>query len=388
MSRNTKSLIIPFFKPHLGRREIAAVKRVMRSSWLTTGPESLAFEEEFSAFLNQGGGNQWAAAVNSASAGLHLALEALGVGAGDRVAVPSLTFTATAAAVRYLGAQPLFIDSLPDSGNMDPDQLHRMRGCFKAVIPVHLAGYPCDIKAVREAVGSAVPIIEDAAHAFPSYTKDGLAGTLGDVGVYSFYATKTITTGEGGMITGRDPDILRRIRMTRLHGIDRTVWNRYTDKAAPRSWEYDIADLGFKYNMTDIAAAIGRVQLLKADFLYSLRREQAAVYTRALAGMEGLELPEDVRGHAWHLYTVKLSSRERRDGLAARFYREGIGCSVHFIPLHRMSYWRKSCGLLPKNFPIAEGLADRLLSIPLWPGMRKRLQQRVIEAIGRWFRCP
>ncbi|OQX29033.1 MAG: hypothetical protein B0D92_05830 [Spirochaeta sp. LUC14_002_19_P3] len=386
MSRNTENLVVPFFKPCLGRREIAAVKRVMRSGWLTTGPESLTFEEEFAAFLNsRGRGGQWAAAVNSATAGLHLALEALGVGAGDRVAVPSLTFTATAAAVRYLGAQPVFIDSLPGSGNMDPEQLYRVRGSLKALIPVHLAGHPCDIRAIREAAGPAVPIIEDAAHAFPSYTEEGMAGTLGDVGVYSFYATKTITTGEGGMITGRDPDILKRIHRMRLHGIDRTVWNRYTDRAAPRSWEYDIADLGFKYNMTDVAAAIGRVQLSRADSLYAMRREQAAAYTSAWNGVEGLELPEDVCGHAWHLYIVKTSSREQRDGLADWLHHEGICCSVHFIPLHRMSYWRKNYNLLPENFPVADSLADRILSIPLWPGMKKQQQQRVIAALKEYF---
>ncbi len=380
MSPNT-SLPIPFFKPHLGRKELCAIKRVIHSDWLTTGPEALAFEKEFAAFLGRDGADSWALAVNSATAGLHLALEALGIGAGDRVAVPTMTFSATAASIRYLGAEPVFIDSLPNSGNISPEGLYKERKNIKAVILVHLAGNPCRLEDIRNALPNSVIIIEDAAHAFPSRGSEGMAGTLGDIGVFSFYATKTITTGEGGMIVGRNPEIHERIRVTRLHGINRAIWNRYSTQAEARSWEYDVIKLGFKYNLPDLAAAIGRIQLAKADKLLAMRTEQARRYSQGLADLPGLCLPENNMGHAWHLYILKLESMELRDRLNQRLYNEGIGTSVHFIPLHRMSYWKKTLNLSSNDFPMAESLADRILSIPLWPGLKRKDQDRIISII-------
>ena len=224
-------------------------------------------------------------------------------------------------------------------------------------------------------------IIEDAAHAFPAYTSEGMAGTLGDIGVFSFYATKTITTGEGGLIVCKDPKIRDRMKIMRIHGIDRAVWNRYGSQAGVRSWEYDVVDLGYKYNMTDLAAAIGRVQLAKAERLLALRKKLAHRYTLALADTNGLELPEDTEGHAWHLYMLRLKSGAVRDRLAQRLHGGGIGTSVHFIPLHRMSYWRKTFNLDAASFPVADDLADRILSIPLWPGLKKRKQMRIVKII-------
>jgi dTDP-4-amino-4,6-dideoxygalactose transaminase len=371
----------------------------MRSGWLTTGPEAMAFEEEFAAVLNGGAADSrgetgkpvQTLCVNSATSGLHLALEAAGVGPGDCVAVPSLTFTATAEIVRYLGADPLFIDSEPVSGNMNPDIL-RME-CRKAVdsgrrvravIPVHLAGYPCRMEALRRAVkDTGAVIVEDAAHAFPSRTPEGMAGTLADIGVFSFYATKTITTGEGGLVATRNPEFLERMRLMRLHGIDRAVWNRYSENAGSKSWEYDVTAPGFKYNMTDIAAAIGRVQLRRSEDLLNKRKTLVNNYNRNLRDVPQLELPSDTPGHAWHLYIVRLSGNTGRDELAGELDREGIGSSVHFIPLHEMTYWKNSCKLQASDFPVAADLGRRSLSLPLWPGLSVRAQKKIIDVVRR-----
>lgn len=393
MSRSTKN--IPFFKPSLGRAEFKAVKRVLKSGWLTTGPEAMAFEKEFSHILENGGEKNrqpvQALCVNSATSGLHLALEAIAVGPGDLVAVPTMTFTATAEIVRYLGADPLFIDSDPDSGNMSPmalkkscDRAGKSGKKVKAVIPVHIAGFPCDIRAIRLAIeGTGAVIVEDAAHAFPSETPEGMAGTLGEIGVFSFYVTKTITTGEGGLVATRNPEYLKRMRLMRLHGIDRAVWNRYSEGAGARAWEYDVTAPGFKYNMTDIAAAIGRVQLKRAAELLQERRSLAARYSQNLRDLPDLELPVDAVGHAWHLYIVKLKDSHQRDNLADELEKDGIGTSVHFKPLHHMSYWKNQYGLDAVDFPVAENISQRILSLPLWPGLSAGMQRRIVNSVRR-----
>ena len=384
MSRNTE-LDIPFHRPSLGRREAAAAKRVVRSGWLTTGAQAAAFESEFAEYLKPRDSSMiHALAVNSATAGLHLALEALGVGRGDKVALPTLTFTATAGVVRYLGADPVFIDSEPETGNLNPEHLWRIRDNLKAVIPVHLAGRPCDMAGIRDALaGGAARIVEDAAHAFPSLTNKGFTGTVGDAGVFSFYATKTITTGEGGMVVCGSRRIAERMRLMRLHGIDRTVWNRYSSSAGERSWRYDVKAPGYKYNMSDLMAAIGRIQLERADTLHAARRHLALRYIEELSGIRGLGVPEDAPDHAWHLFIITLKDRRARDNLAAALHRRGIGSSMHFIPLHRMSYWREYGSLESRDFPVAESLADRNLSLPLWPGMRAKDQRRVVREIRK-----
>ena len=401
---------IPFFKPSTGRREAVAVARVLKSGWITTGEETALFEAEFAEILKQGRpansddekrGEKTpkqnhsenpailpptCLAVSSATAGLHLALEAVGVGPGDRVAVPTYTFASTAEIVRYLGADPIFVDSQPETANMDPNCLRKTIDDIKAVIPVHFAGLPCDISAIRNVIGGRnIPIIEDAAHAFPSRTPLGMAGDLGDIGVFSFYATKTITTGEGGMIATSNPDYAARMRTMRLHGIDREVWNRYRAGAGPRSWEYDIVAPGYKYNLTDIASAIGRVQLGKADGFLADRTFLAKEYSARLTGISGLELPPDGPGNAWHLYVVRLPSEKIRNALADHLERRGIGCSLHFIPLHRMSYWSKRYRFADNDFPVAEDLSNRSLSLPLWPSMGKRNMIRITDMIREFL---
>ncbi len=377
----------------MGRAEWKAARRVIKSGWLTTGPEALAFEKAFAGFLHDsdppGKEKIKTLSVNSATAGLHLALEAVGIGSGDLVAVPSMTFTATAEIVRYLGGNPVFIDSDESTGNMNPDALEKavitadIAGKkIKAVIPVHLAGYPCDINAIRNALGDTdAAIVEDAAHAFPSRTGEGMAGTLGDIGVFSFYATKTITSGEGGMVATRNKKYFERMELMRLHGIDRVVWNRYAADSDVKSWEYDVTAPGFKYNMPDLSAAIGNVQLKKADYLLEQRQKLAERYTSALGGISNLELPRNTRGHAWHLYIIHTTGSEVRNHLAGKLDREGIGSSVHFIPLHRMTYWKTEYNLEASDFPVADNLFQRSLSLPLWPGLRWKEQKRIIGAI-------
>lgn len=367
---------IPFSKPVLGEQEEQAVLKVMRSGWLTTGKVTAAFETEFAAYVAM----PHALAVNSATAGLHLALEALGVGPGDLCAVPDYTFTATAEVVRYLGADPVLVDCLPDSPNLDMDRLEEIlkSKTIKVVLPVHVTGEPVDwdrLRVLRERFG--FKIVEDAAHVFPTSGPWGFWGALGDIGVYSFYANKNMTTGEGGMIVTRDEALARRMKVMRLHGIDRDAFSRYTGQNS--SWEYAVIAPGFKYNMTDIASAIGRVQLTRAEGFWRSRQALVRRYLEGLSGVAGIGLPRWRDDHAWHIFSPLLPpSVDRADfirGLAAA----GIGASVHYIPLHRMPYWKDKYALSAKAFPRAEARFQRTVSLPLFPTMTASQVERVCE---------
>ncbi|MDR2071448.1 MAG: DegT/DnrJ/EryC1/StrS family aminotransferase [Treponema sp.] len=399
---------IPFALPFMGREEEDAVLRVLRSGWLTTGQEALAFETEFAEFLETPGRPPLTAlAVNSATSGLHLALEACGAGPGDVVLVPSYTFTSTAEVVRYLGADVAFVDTGPGSFQIDPPALERTlerleqglpaypprngagegfgpRGKPRAVIPVHYGGLPCDMERIMAAARRyGVRVIEDAAHAFPSRLSGGeWAGTIGDIGVFSFYATKTLTTGEGGMAVSRDARLCRRIAVMRSHGIDRTVWNRYTDKKA--SWYYEVVEPGFKYNLPDILAAVGRVQLTRALALLKRREEIAARYDAAFRNDRRLRLPPSGPGDARHLYPLRLRPEIAgisRDAFIRALQDRGIGVSVHFIPLHIMPYYKKRYALEAKDFPESMKNFEQVISLPIWPGMQDAQVDRVIEMI-------
>ena len=375
---------IPFAAPSIGPEEEEAVLAVLRSGWLTTGTVALEFEREFASFVD----SENALAVNSATSGLHLALEALKVGPGDAVVTSPYTFTSTAAAARYLGAEVAFCDVLPGGYNMDPERLEevlsRTRNA-KVVIPVHVGGLPCRMKEILEIsrrFGCAV--IEDSAHAFPSKLPEGYAGTLGDVGVYSFYATKTITTGEGGMVVTGDARLARRMSVMRMHGIDRQVWDRYTSKTA--SWRYAVTEAGFKYNLPDVLAAIGREQLKKADRFLAERRAVAETYRRAFDPLPFVEPPPTGTGHAWHLYSLRLkpgSLRVDRDAFIEHLRESGIGSSVHFIPLHLMPYWSKRYDLKPEDFPRALASFNQTVSLPIWQGMGAEKVGRVASAVTR-----
>ncbi|MDR2519013.1 MAG: DegT/DnrJ/EryC1/StrS aminotransferase family protein [Spirochaetaceae bacterium] len=392
--------MIPFARPHIGAEEEEAVLRVLRSGWLTTAAEALAFETEFARFLE--GAGAAALAVNSATSGLHLALEACGVGPGDLVALPSYTFAATAGAVRYLGAEPVFVDIAPGTFHLDPSALERTlkrlagnrrayrfargdwgpAGAAKAVIPVHFGGLPCDMDAITAiAKEYSLKIIEDAAHAFPSRLASGAwAGAIGDAGVFSFYATKTITTGEGGMVVTKNPETASRMRIMRSHGIDRSIWNRYTDTKAP--WYYQVAAPGYKYNMPDLLAAIGRVQLGKARGLLAMRKEIAAGYDAAFAGDGRFILPPTGEGDARHLYPLRFRGAGGfRDQCIEKLRDVGVGVSVHFIPLHTMPYYKKQYGFEDGDFPESLAAFKGEVSLPIWPGMEAAHVQRVIDAV-------
>lgn len=374
---------LTFAQPDIGEEEIAEVVDALRSGWITTGPKTKQFERQFAEFL---GGGLEAIAVNSATAGLHLALEALGVGPGDEVITTPYTFTATAEVVRYLGAHPVFVDVRSDSLNIDAAGIEdRITPRTKAIVVVHFAGLPCDMATVTE-VGRrhGLAIVEDAAHAFPATIGDRLIGTLdSDVTVFSFYATKTITTGEGGMVVTRRPEVATRCRTMRLHGISRDAFDRYVSREP--SWYYEVVAPGFKYNMTDVAAAMGIQQLRKAERFRSRRAEIAERYSAALRNLP-LRLPAEgtpATSHAWHLYVIRLLPEFplNREQFIERMSELGIGCSVHFIPLHLQPYWRETYQLVPGDFPRALEAYKSAVSLPLYTRMSDMDADRVVRAI-------
>ena len=371
---------LPFALPDIGDEEIAAVVECLRSGWVTTGPKTREFERDFAAYL---GGGVDTISVNSATAGLHLALEALGIGPGDEVIVPTLTFTATAEVVRYLGAHPVFVDAERHTLNLDLAAVEAAIGPrTRAIIPVHYAGLACDMDGVLGlARAYGLKVVEDAAHAFPTHYKGRLVGTLdSDATVFSFYANKTMTTGEGGMVVTRDAAVAARVRTMRIHGISKDAFQRYTSRSP--AWFYEVVAAGFKYNLTDLASAMGIEQLRKIDRFLARRELLAERYHRALAGLP-LTLPAVGTGassHAWHLYVVRLQAGAAltRDQLIAALSERGIGTSVHFIPLHRQPYWRDSCDLHTDQFPVAEESFQSMLTLPLYTKMSDADQQRVI----------
>lgn len=375
---------IPFALPDITEQEISAVVAAMRSGWLTTGPNAAAFEREFAEYL--GGDGIKAVAVNSATAGLHLAVEALGIGPGDEVIVPTWTFTATAEVVRYLGATPVVVDVRADTLNIDLQAAERaLTSRTKALIPVHFAGLPidrCELSAFASKHGIAV--VEDAAHAFPVRSRGRLVGDSdSDAVVFSFYATKTITTGEGGMLVTRDPELAQRARIMRLHGISRDVFDRYT--STKPGWQYEVVAPGFKYNLTDTAAAMGRVQLARALAMRSARSRIAARYTEGLAGLP-LTLPETPASpdeHSWYLYVVRLTQDATisRDDFIQKMAAAGIGTSVHFIPLHLHRYWWETYHLRQEDFPVATDNFRRAVSLPAFSAMTDDMVDRVIDTV-------
>lgn len=381
--------VVPFARPDITEAEVTAVAEALRSGWVTSGPQMRAFEEEFAAHL---GGGVEAVAVNSATAGLHLALEACGIGPGDEVIVPTWTFTSTAEVVRYLGATPVLVDVDPVTLNIDLGEVASALGPqTRAVMPVHLAGLGVDVAALRARVGDSVRIIEDAAHALPTSNGGDVVGSClrSEAAVFSFYATKTITTGEGGMITTRDPEIAARARIMRLHGIDRDAFNRYAFDTA--GWAYDVVAPGFKYNMGDPAAAMGRVQLARSAEMHERRQRIASRYHEAFADLP-LALPVHPPApdtHAWHLYMVRVLDEAPvdRDGLERLLSEKGIGTSLHFIPLHLLSVWRESLGVVPEDFPVATREFGRVLSLPLFSAMSRAQVERVISAVREAMRA-
>jgi perosamine synthetase len=384
---------IPFYKPSIGDDEIQEVVATLKSGWLTTGPKTKQFERDFAAYLK----HKHAVAVNSCTAALHLALEAIGLKAGQGVVVPTMTFAATAEVVRYLGARPLLADCRIEDFNLDvADAERRIQTALTedqpvaAIIPVHYGGQVGDVSGVeRLARRYGLKIIEDAAHCCPAYYRrkssrlPGVGastssttpwltvGTSADISCYSFYANKTITTGEGGMACTENEAYADRMRIMSLHGISRDAWKRYT---AEGSWFYEIIAPGFKYNLADTAAAIGIHQLRKADEMHRRRVQRAALYSRLLGGLDELVLPrqEPDRVHSWHLYAIRLRVERlkiERAQFIAELQQRGIGASVHWMPLHLHPYYRETYGYAPQDLPRANSLFPEIVSLPLYPDL-------------------
>ncbi len=377
---------LPFALPEIGDEEIAEVVDTLKSGWVTTGPKAKRFEADFARFL--GDESLHCIAVNSATAGLHLALEALGIGPGDEVITTTHTFTATAEVVRYLGADVVLVDIDPATLNLDPALIvAAITPKTKAIIPVHYAGLAADMDAIHAiAARHGLQVVEDAAHALPTSYKGQRIGTLSSAAtVFSFYANKTITTGEGGMLVTRDDKLAARAKVMRLHGINRDAFDRFTAKVP--SWYYEIVAPGFKYNLTDIAAALGLHQLQKAERFAAARRAVVQRYNAGLADLPVLLPPEPLPGdqHPWHLYVLRLKPQARlqRDALIDALFADGIGVSVHYIPLHQHPYWRERYALRPEQFPHSQFAYEQMLSLPLYSRMTEQDTDRVIAAVRR-----
>ncbi len=373
---------VPFFIPSFSQEEEQAVCRILQSGWLTTGSEALKFEEDFAEFL----GTKFALAVNSASSGLILSMEACGVKAGTKILTSPYTFISTATSAMHLGGDVVYVDIEPDSYNIDPNKIEdvlKKDKSIKAIVPIHIAGNVCKMNEINYlAEKYSVMVIEDSAHSFPAKTKSGYAGSLGDLGVFSFYATKTITTGEGGMICTNDEKLADRIKLMRSHGINRTIWDRYTDTKA--SWEYDVTEEGWKFNLPDVLAAIGRVQLKKANDFFEKRKRIAEKFNKAFANNPLFILPPDDDGNAWHLYILRLNLdalKIGREEFAKELQNRGLGISMHFIPHYRMTYMKNKYNLNATDFPECDLKYRQSLSLPFFPSMKDEDVDYVIETV-------
>lgn len=378
----TEKAFLPFAVPDITEAEIAAVVATLRSGWITTGPRTKEFEKEFAAAA----GGRHAVALNSCTAALHLALEACGLTAGDEVIVPTLTFAATAEVVRYFGATPVLVDVRPFDHNIDPAAVEQaVTSRTKAVIPVHFAGVPADMDEIMTIARKRdLVVIADAAHCFPGSYQGRNVGALAHITCFSFYATKTITTSEGGAAVTDNAEWADRMRIMSLHGISRDAWKRYSSEG---SWYYEIIAPGYKYNMTDLAASMGLAQLARAEEMLRRRREIAERYDEAFARLsdvlELMQRPSD-RAHAHHLYVVKLRAGALaidRDAFIAEMKARGIGTSVHFIPLHLHPYYRETFRYTSGQLPVALDLYKRSVSLPIYSGMTDADVERVIEAV-------
>jgi len=378
----TDNSYIPFHRPSIGKEESDAVQRVLASGWLTTGPVAMEFEKQFAAYI----GCKHALAVNSCTAALQLALDAIGLRAGDEVLVPSYTFTATAEVVTYFGASPVLCDCVPAGFNIDPaDAERRITEKTKAIIPVHIAGQVCDLDPIHGlARRHGLHVIEDAAHAIPASYHGQRIGSISELTAFSFYTTKTITTGEGGMLVTNNDGYAERIALMRLHGIGRDAWKRY-DKAG--SWFYEVQEAGYKMNLPDLLASLGLAQLKKADQFWQRRRQIAAYYQGKFSAFGELELPPgEAEGmeHSWHLFILRLRSDSltlTRNEFIEELKARGIGTSVHFIPLHKHPFYVREYGCVARDFPHAEDSYSRCVSLPIYPDLSDAQCERVVQNV-------
>lgn len=373
---------LPFHRASIGEEEMQAVLDVLRTGWLTTGPKTKEFETAFAKYV----GAKHAVAVNSCTAALHLALAAIGIQRGDEVILPTLTFAATGEVVRYFDAKPVLVDSEPGSPQVSVEAIERaITPRTRAIIVVHYAGACADLDGILHlAKRNGLRVIEDAAHALPAEYKGKRIGSFSDVTCFSFYATKTLTTGEGGMATTEDPEIADRMRILSLHGISRDAYKRYT---AEGTWRYDILDAGYKYNLSDLQSALGLAQLTKCSAMRDRREQIALWYTEELSKLNLFDCPAVPVStqHAWHLYVPLLKNDALeigRDQFIEELKQLGIGTSVHFIPLHLHSYYQQCLGFRAGQFPNAERHFERAISLPIFPAMTEEDVERVIQAIG------
>jgi len=376
----TRSSFLAFSPPSIGEEEILEVVDTLRSGWITTGPKSHRFESEFAARV----GAPAALGVNSCTAALHTALASLGIGSGDEVITTPLTFAATVSVIHHVGATPVLVDVEPDTLNISPAAISAALGPrTRAILPVHYGGHPADLDPIGEMAESVgATVLEDAAHALVASYRGRVIGSGPNPVAFSFYATKNLTTGEGGMLTGT-PEMVDRARIWSLHGMSRDAWRRY---ARGGSWRYEVVAPGFKYNMTDIQAAMGLAQLRKLDGFQCRRRAVAAAYTSAFRELDALEVPSE-RGDvesAWHLYVLRLNLpalRIGRDHFIEELTTRNIGTSVHFIPIYRHPFYRDCYRLEPASFPVTESNYRRMVSLPLHPGLSDQDVADVIEAV-------
>jgi dTDP-4-amino-4,6-dideoxygalactose transaminase len=381
MNRAIETASIPFHQASIGEEEIQALAEVIRSGWITMGARTIEFEKQFAVYA----GARHAIDVCSGTAALHLALEAAGLKSGDEVLLPTTTFTATGEVVSYVGARPVLVDIDPLTLNIDvADAERKLSPHTRAVIPVHIAGQPCDMDELQSfAQEHDLRVIEDAAHALPAEYRGRRVGAISELTAFSFYATKTLTTGEGGMITTDNDDLAVRMRLMRLHGIAGDASRRYAKNG---SWHYEVVEAGFKYNPTDMQAAVGLVQLGKCDALTDARSRIADQYTSVFSGDAALEPPKvkSDRKSSWHLYVLRLrleQLRVDRNAFINELKQRGIGTSVHFIPLHLHPYYQKTFGYRMGDFPVAEAQFERCISLPIYPRMSEENVQHVAEAV-------
>lgn len=395
---------VPFHKASITQEDEQAVLEVLRSGWLTTGNVTLEFEKLFSESvetpsIKEKRGKVISLAVNSNTSGMILAMEACGVKEGTAVITTPYTFVSTAACARHLNADVYFADIEKDSYNINPAKIEEIlkkdfesgEHKIKAIVPVHIAGNVCKMEQILELAkkysteSNKIYVIEDAAHSYPSETDLGYAGTIGNVGVFSFYVTKTMTTAEGGMVCTRNEDLAKRITVMRMHGMDRTTWDRYTSPRA--SWEYDIIAPGYKFNLPDVLSALGVSQVKRAKLFFEQRKKVVEQYNKAFENLDFIELPPDSKGNSWHLYLIRLNFDKitiSREEFAKKLQAAGLGISVHFIPIFNFTYWKELYPWFTKeNYPNAENQYSRTISIPLYPDMTQEEVDYVIETIKK-----
>ncbi len=359
---------IPYFKPSLSEGCLEAVKKVLQSHWLTTGPVTLEFEKAFAKYV----GSRYAVMLNSCTAALHLSLKAINLNPNDEVITTPYTFAASAEVIEYFNARPVFVDIRPDTLNIDEKKIEeKITKKTRAILPVHFAGHPCEMDTIKKiAKKYELKIIEDAAHCTPAFYKEKAIGTLSDCTCFSFYANKCITTGEGGMLTTDNQEIYESVLSLRLHGMSKDAINRYNTKG---SWNYSISQIGYKYNPTDTSAAMGLSQLAEADSFLKKREEIATRYTHNLKNNPHIQINQPLEHvhSSRHLFPIQLKGQliKKRDQIIEFLKQKGIGTSVHFIPLHIQPYYQKKYSYQPQDFPIAFKTFERSISLPIYPSL-------------------